>query len=107
LRGVINDILATRGEMVEPRPVEIPPLPSPEATRQHVRRYLDEIGRATPDLDLQHYLLLGALAELLVRVPLDEEARKHMLQVYAESRRRGPTPEALTLLFTTIERVSA
>jgi hypothetical protein len=107
LSGVINDILATRGQMGETPPIALPRLSGMAATREHLGHYLEEMARAPQEPDLQYYLLLGALAELLERAPLAEDAREHFGRIYDDCRRRGPTAEALAALRAELERMAA
>ncbi len=101
-------ITAQRGECdPPPGPLAITPITTAQDAKQHLARYVAEIDQAPADLELRHFLALGALSELLVRTKLPGPTQERLRGIVAHSQKEGPKPQAVELMMTALTRMMA
>jgi hypothetical protein len=105
--AVMERIVVARGTMPKESPLALEPMTSAAQAKEHVARYLQEIGRAPSDLGLRHFLALGALTELLVRTKLPPQTDQRLRDIVAHAQREGAKSGAIDLMMTALQRINA
>lgn len=105
---LMSRITAQRGECDPvPGPLPLTPITTAQEAKQHLARYVAEIDQAPSDLDLRHFLALGALSELLVRTKLPGPTQERLRGIVAHAQREGARQPAVELMMTALTRMMA
>jgi hypothetical protein len=105
---LMSRIAAQRGEC-DPVPGAVPisPITTAQDAKQHLARYVSEIDQAPADLELRHFLALGALSELLVRTKLPGPTQERLRGIVAHAQKEGARQPAVELMMTALTRMMA
>jgi hypothetical protein len=101
------DIVAKEGVVQSSEPLVIQPITTAQEAKQHLARYVSEIDQAPSDVDLRHFLALGALSELLVRAKLPPATQERLKGILAHARKEGPKQQVVELMMTALNRMIA
>lgn len=103
----MNQIVSQRGEVEPGEPMAVQPITTAQEAKQHLARYVSEIDQAPSDLDLRHFLALGALSELLVRTKLPAATQERLRGIIAHAQKEGPARPVVDLMMTALTRMIA
>jgi hypothetical protein len=101
------EIVAQEGVVQAREPLTITPITSAQDAKQHLARYVSEIEQAPSDVDLRHFLALGALSELLVRAKLPPPTHERLKGILSHARKEGPKQAVVDLMMTALNRMIA
>jgi hypothetical protein len=101
------DIVSKEGVVQAREPLTITPITSAQEAKQHLARYVSEIEQAPSDVDLRHFLALGALSELLVRAKLPAPTHERLKGILGHARKEGPKQAVVDLMMTALNRMIA
>jgi hypothetical protein len=104
---IMQRIVDARGDVPRAETPQIVPITSSQEAKQHLARYVSEIDQAPKDLELRHFLALGALAELLVRAKLPAPTLERLRGIIAHAKRDGATQPVVDLMMTALSRMMA
>lgn len=104
---VMQLIVDARGEVQRAETPQITPITTSQEAKQHLARYVSEIDQAPRDLELRHFLTLGALSELLVRAKLPGPTLERLRGIIAHAKRDGATQPVVDLMMTALSRMMA
>lgn len=104
---VMQTIVDQRGAVPVSNPIQVTPITTSQEAKQHLARYLSEIDQAPQDLELRHFLALGALSELLVRTKLPVPTMERLKGIVALAEREGAKPQNVELMMTALSRMIA
>jgi hypothetical protein len=104
---VMNRMVASRCQVSSSGPLQVQPITTSQDAKQHLARYVSEIGQAPPDLELRHFLALGALSELLVRTKLPAPTQDKLRGLVAHAAAEGPHQATVDLMLTALSRMMA
>ncbi|NUO50341.1 MAG: hypothetical protein HOV80_15915 [Polyangiaceae bacterium] len=104
---LMSRIAAQRGECDPVPTVPITPITTAQDAKQHLARYVSEIDQAPADLELRHFLALGALSELLVRTKLPGPTQERLRGIVAHAQKEGARQPAVELMMTALTRMMA
>lgn len=104
---VMQRIVDARGEVPRAETPQITPITTSQEAKQHLARYVSEIDQTPKDLELRHFLALGALAELLVRAKLPAPTLERLRGIIAHAKRDGATQPVVDLMMTALSRMMA
>lgn len=104
---VMQAIVDKRGEVPNAAPMQVTPITTSQEAKQHLARYLSEIDQAPQDLEIRHFLALGALSELLVRTKLPVPTMERLKGIVALAEREGPKQQNVDLMMTALSRMIA
>jgi hypothetical protein len=100
-------IVDAAGDLPNGTPISVTPITSSQDAKQHLARYVSEIDQAPKDLEVRHFLALGALAELLVRAKLPAATLERLRGLMAHAERDGATQQLVELMMTALTRMMA
>ena len=100
-------VVAQRGEIDAPEPLVVQPITTAQEAKQHLARYVSEIDQAPSDLELRHFLALGALSELLVRTKLPAATQERLRGIIGHARKEGAKQPVVELMMTALTRMIA
>jgi hypothetical protein len=100
-------VVAQRGEIDAPEPLAVQPITTAQEAKQHLARYVSEIDQAPSDLELRHFLALGALSELLVRTKLPAATQERLRGIIGHARKEGAKQPVVELMMTALTRMIA
>ena len=103
----MNNIVSQRGEVEPGEPMAVQPITTAQEAKQHLARYVSEIDQAPSDLDLRHFLALGALSELLVRTKLPAATQERLRGIISHAQKEGPARPVVDLMMTALTRMIA
>ena len=103
----MSEIVAKEGVVQSSEPLVIQPITTAQEAKQHLARYVSEIDQAPSDVDLRHFLALGALSELLVRAKLPPATQERLKGILAHARKEGPKQQVVELMMTALNRMIA
>ncbi len=103
----MQKIVDAGGDLPKGAPLTNSPSTSLHDAKQHLARYVSEIDQAPKDLELRHFLALGALAELLVRAKLPAPTLERLRGLMAHAERDGATQQLVDLMMTALTRMMA
>lgn len=103
---VMQQIVDARGEVSRAETPQITPITTSQEAKQHLARYVSEIDQAPKDLELRHFLALGALAELLVRAKLPAPTLERLRGIITHAKREA-TQQVVDLMMTALSRMMA
>jgi hypothetical protein len=101
------EIVSKEGVVQAQAPLTITPITSAQEAKQHLARYVSEIEQAPSDVDLRHFLALGALSELLVRAKLPAPTHERLKGILGHARKEGPKQAVVDLMMTALNRMIA
>ena len=78
-----------------------------QEAKQHLAPYVSEIDQAPSDLELRHFLALGALSELLVRTKLPAATQERLRGIIGHARKEGAKQPVVELMMTALTRMIA
>jgi hypothetical protein len=104
---VMQVIVDKRGDVPVSNPIQVTPITTSQEAKQHLARYLSEIDQAPQDLELRHFLALGALSELLVRTKLPAATMDRLKGIVALAEREGAKQQNVDLMMTALSRMIA
>ena len=104
---VMQTIVDTRGEVPGKNTMQVTPITTSQEAKQHLARYLSEIDQMPQDLELRHFLTLGALSELLVRTKLPGPTQDRLKGIVALAEREGANQQNVELMMTALSRMIA
>lgn len=104
---VMQLIVDARGDVPRAETPQITPITTSQEAKQHLARYVSEIDQAPRDLELRHFLTLGALSELLVRAKLPGPTLERLRGIIAHAKRDGATQPVVDLMMTALSRMMA
>ena len=87
--------------------VQVTPITSSQDAKQHLARYVSEIDQAPKDLEVRHFLALGALSELLVRAKLPAQTLERLRGIIAHAEKDGAKQAVVDLMMTALNRMMA
>lgn len=100
-------VVAQRGEVEAPEALSVQPITTAQEAKQHLARYVSEIDQAPGDLELRHFLALGALSELLVRAKLPPATQDRLRGIIGHARKEGAKQPVVELMMTALTRMIA
>ena len=103
--AVFERIVAAGGVLPASSPPAIEPITTAQDAKQHLARYVSEIDQAPSDLELRHYLGLGALCELVVRTKLPPQTLDRVRGIIARSIKEGARQSSIDLMMTALNRI--
>jgi hypothetical protein len=103
---VVGHVIATRAQVPSQAPCAPAAFASAAEAKTMLRKYLAEVDKGPKDAKHRHFVLLGALAELLTRTRLPEATAARLRQVMSEGAQRGPNPEATSFLLQELKGLS-
>lgn len=103
--AVFERIVAGGGVLPASSPPAIEPITTAQDAKQHLARYVSEIDQAPSDLELRHFLGLGALCELVVRTKLPPQTLDRVRGIIARSIKEGPRQSSIDLMMTALNRI--
>lgn len=98
-------ILAAGGVLPASGPPGIEPITTAQDAKQHLARYVSEIDQAPGDLELRHFLGLGALCELVVRTKLPPQTLDRVRGIIARAIKEGARQSSIDLMMTALNRI--
>ncbi len=101
------EIVAKEGIVQAPEPLVIQPITTAQEAKQHLARYVSEIDQAPSDVDLRHFLALGALSELLVRAKLPPPTQERLRGILGHAKKEGAKQAVVDLMMTALNRMIA
>ncbi|MFO0616914.1 MAG: hypothetical protein U0414_30245 [Polyangiaceae bacterium] len=104
---VMQQIVDARGDVQRAETPQITPITTSQEAKQHLARYVSEIDQAPKDLELRHFLALGALSELLVRAKLPGPTLERLRGIIGHAKRDGATQPVVDLMMTALSRMMA
>ncbi len=104
---VMQTIVDKGGDVPIQNPMQVTPITTSQEAKQHLARYLSEIDQAPQDLELRHFLALGALSELLVRTKLPPPTQERLKGIVALAEREGAKQQNVELMMTALSRMIA
>jgi hypothetical protein len=104
---VMERVIVGRGIVPKEKPLALEPMVSAQQAKEHVARYMAEIGQAPNDAGIRHFLALGALTELLVRTKLPPQTDQRLRDIVAHAQREGAKPTAIELMMTALQRINS
>jgi hypothetical protein len=103
--AAIDRILAARGAGFPVEKVAIKGLKSAAEARELLQRYVALVERAPSDVSLRHFMMLGALVELLERTKLPEQTAARLRDIVKYARRDSTKTASLELMKTAMARI--
>jgi hypothetical protein len=104
---VMSRIVEAREQVKPSGPAQMTPITTSQDAKQHLARYVSEIDQTPSDLELRHFLALGALAELLVRTKLPAPTQERLRGILEHSRAEGAQQKNVDLMMTALNRMIA
>ncbi len=104
---VMNRMVTSRCQVGVGKTLQVQPITTSQDAKQHLARFVSEIGVAPDDLELRHFLALGALCELLSRTKLPAPTQEKLRGLVAHAKSEGPTQATVELLLTALSRMMA
>ncbi|MFO0553681.1 MAG: hypothetical protein U0271_35185 [Polyangiaceae bacterium] len=104
---VMARIVAQRGDAEPGEPLAIQPITTAQEAKQHLARYVSEIDQAPTDLELRHFLALGALSELLTRTKLPAATLDRLRGIITHAQKEGAKQQIVDLMMTALTRMIA
>ncbi len=104
---LMANLTAQRGEAAPGERPSIVPITTAQDAKQHLARYVSEIDQAPADLELRHFLALGALSELLVRTKLPAPTQERLRGIVTHAVKEGAKQQAVDLMMTALTRMMA
>lgn len=104
---VMAKIVAQQGQVDTGETLAIQPITTAQDAKQHLARYVSEIDQAPSDLELRHFLAVGALCELLSRTKLPPATQDRLKGIVAHARKEGPKQAVVELMMTALTRMIA
>jgi hypothetical protein len=105
---LMSQLIAAQGEAGPPaEPSAVVPITTAQEAKQHLARYVSEIDQAPGDLDLRHFLALGAISELLVRTKLPGPTQERLRGILTHAQKEGPKQQVVELMMTALTRMMA
>jgi hypothetical protein len=104
---VMERIITVRAQVPKEKPLVPEPLTSATQAREHLARYAEEIEASPPDPALRHFLVLGALTELLVRARLPAQTGQRLRDIVSRALRDGAKSATIDLMTTALSRIIA
>lgn len=102
--NIYNQLIA--GQVGQPsRNPELKQLASQGQIKSHYAILLAQLETVALPAAIQHYALLGLVAELVVRVPMAPEARHQVVQLLRASEEEGPTASCVENLWAYARRL--
>lgn len=104
---VMGAIVTAREQVKPSGPAQVTPITTSQDAKQHLARYVSEIDQTPSDLELRHFLALGALAELLVRTKLPPPTQDRLRGIIQHARQEGAQQKNVDLMMTALNRMIA
>jgi hypothetical protein len=98
-------VIAAGGVLPASGPPAIEPITTAQDAKQHLARYVSEIDQAPGDLELRHFLGLGALCELVVRTKLPPQTLDRVRGIIARAIKEGARQSSIDLMMTALNRI--
>lgn len=103
--AVFERIVAAGGVLPASSPPAIEPITTAQDAKQHLARYVSEIDQAPADLELRHFLGLGALCELVVRTKLPPQTLDRVRGIISRATKEGARQSSIDLMMTALNRI--
>jgi hypothetical protein len=104
---VMNRMVTSRCQLGVGKTLHVQPITTSQDAKQHLARFVSEIGVAPDDLELRYFLAMGALCELLSRTKLPAPTQDKLRGLIAHAKSEGPTRPTVELLLTALSRMMA
>lgn len=104
---LMNRMVTSRCQLGAGNTLHVQPITTSQDAKQHLARFVSEIGVAPDDLELRHFLAMGALCELLSRTKLPAPTQEKLRGLIAHAKSEGPTQATVELLLTALSRMMA
>jgi len=102
---VFGEIVAANGVRPAAGPPAIEPITTAQDAKQHLARYVSEIDQAPADVEVRHFLGVGALCELVVRTKLPPQTLDRVRGIIGRALKEGPRKESIELMMTALNRI--
>ena len=102
---VFQAVVAAGGVRPGSGPPPIEPITTAQDAKQHLARYVSEIDQAPADLEIRHFLGLGALCELVVRTKLPPQTLDRVRGIIGRSIKEGARQSSIELMMTALNRI--
>jgi hypothetical protein len=102
---IFGEIVAANGVRPAAGPPAIEPITTAQDAKQHLARYVSEIDQAPADIEVRHFLGIGALCELVVRTKLPPQTLDRVRGIIGRALKEGPRQSSIELMMTALNRI--